>query len=490
MLINKIKLLLYLILLLILGIPTSVFAAKYTVARGIDFNGRVKSALNISNNSASIDKTLRGFKRSDSLPANEVKLIDISEDGDGSVLAYIQNNILYYLAEEEVYLNEDCSYMFDKFINLQNANFNDFNFSKMRKANFMFGNCKFLTNIDFDNDTPITLTEMEGMFYDCESLVDLNIYMIDTHVVKEMRNVFYNCYNLKNINIDMGKWSMQNVISVSGMFKNCHMLKTNFNRKADNIEETQYFVLARPGNEYLEGLLKDYNYEYDDYGKLDGTYSVKDINDVLEFSSNNINIEKKLDNIAIDKAKALSNVALSTQSEFYSHGVEISIGKNGKVKFSDAVAKKAIESISFDKSETTEVETFVIKTQEWQRIPKNVEDIIDEEEATKSNIKKVATISDGKIEGGILRPTYSKLEDFVKKETIESVDENIEKTIENINESTTESIQKTIVNIEDESPVSKSFKLTIIIIIGAIAIILLGIVVTIIKSKNENNFDM
>lgn len=470
---NKLLLFCFAMIMLMFGMSTSVFAAKYTIASGIDFNGRVKSALNISNNSASIDKTLRGFKSSTSLPSNDVKLIDISEDGDGSVLAYIQNNILYYIAEEEVLLNEDCSYMFDKFVNLQSANFSDFNFSKLRKTKFMFGNCKFLKDIDFDNDTPITLTEMEGMFYDCESLVDLNIFMIDTHVVKDMSNVFYNCYNIKNINIDANKWSMQNVIEARGMFKNCHMLKTNFSRKADNIDESQYYILARAGNEYLEGLLKDYNYEYDDYGKNDGSYSVN-INETLEISSNNINIEKELDNAAISRAKALSNVALSTMSEFYHQDAEISIGKNGKIKFSDAVAKRAVESIPIDKSETTEVESFIVKTQEWQRIPKDVERIVDPEEATKSNVKYVSTISDANIEGGILRPTYSNLEDLMTEEIVESADEDI---------------QETIINYEEESKVSKSFRFTIMIIVATIAIILLGLVATILKSKNEEDFD-
>ena len=88
--IKKFKNLIFITFIFTLFLFNTTFAAKYTIANGKDFNTRIKAHLNKDFTSATPEYTITGFKYSSSLDGTP---IDISEDGDSSVLAYIKNNI-------------------------------------------------------------------------------------------------------------------------------------------------------------------------------------------------------------------------------------------------------------------------------------------------------------------------------------------------------------------------------------------------------------
>ena len=48
------------------------------------------------------------------------------------------------------------------------------------------------------------------------------------------------------------------------MYYNCLSLKTNKNLKATDIKEEKYKMYTVPGSDYREGLLRDYDYDYDE----------------------------------------------------------------------------------------------------------------------------------------------------------------------------------------------------------------------------------
>ena len=58
------------------------------------------------------------------------------------------------------------------------------------------------------------------------------------------------------------------------MFSECHRLKTNDGRKAVDIPSDSYENFAVPGDDKVEGLLKDANTEYIDYGSEDDDVAV------------------------------------------------------------------------------------------------------------------------------------------------------------------------------------------------------------------------
>ena len=410
----KISKAIFIIKLFILMLSSNVFAEKYTIASGKDFNARIKMYLNENNSSATPEYTIKAFKYSSSLDGAP---IDISEDGDSSVIAYIKDNIIYYLSDDDIYLNYDSSYMFDKFINLKQIELSHISFKKVRKMNYMFGNCKYLTDLDMDNDETIILDEMQGMFFDCQSIVDLNIFMINTKNVVNMNSMFFNCKNLKNIFIDTSKWSINKVNNFSKMYYNCAMLRTNFNTKAIDIDENKYKQYSIAGDEDKEGLLKDFDYEYDDYGKKSGSFPVDKIFETLVVSQDNNN---SIDNISqkdLQMSKVLSVASISTNSELYLNNSNSRIGKDGKVKLSDWVIGQTVDEIPILKEETT----FVDKL-----IPKN------KNSTTMLDSSRIVEEEDGNSQevNGVLRPDYTSFSyEFNNNDSLNDINLKIDKPI-------------------------------------------------------------
>lgn len=403
---NKIKNLILISFTFSILFISNTFAAKYTIASGKDFNTRIKMHLNKDFTSATPEYTITGFKYSSSLGSNP---IDISEDGDSSVLAYIKNNIIYCVSEEDVYLNEDSSYMFDKFINLKQVDFSFLDTSKTRNTKFMFGNCKYLKEIDFDNDMTFNLNELEGMFFDCQSIVDLNIFMFNTKNVRSMNSLFFNCKNLKNINIDTNNWSVKNVTNFNKMYFNCAMLKTNFNKPATSIEESQYKLYSIAGDDETEGLLKDYDYEYDDYGKNSGSFKVDAINETLVTTPDNKNVIGNILPADVLKSYEKSEVNISTLSELYEYHSDSRIGKNGKLKLTDWLISQTLDDVPILKEETTFIDKLV--PQKKNKSTQSQSKIIIEEERESSTVEV----------NGILRPTFG-TSDIAYEDESESIE--------------------------------------------------------------------
>ena len=329
------------------------FSAKYTIVNGKEFNNRIKLSLNINNNSSSPEYSIKGFKYSPILKGNP---IDISEDGDSSVLAYIDNHIIYYVSDDDVYLNEDASYMFDKFINLQEVELQNLNFSKTKKMNFMFSNCKYLKKLDMDNDSIIRLNEIEGMFYNCQSIFDLNIFMLNTQNVKNMNSLFYNCKNLKDIYINPNIWSINNVNNFNKMFYNCLSLKSNYNLKATDIDETKYHIYAVAGSEFREGFLRDYDYDYDEIKYTNQTIKVDSLNEKIIDITENKNQKSNINESEIIKSKKFLNVKISSNSELYEHISSDRINLDKNMKNDKYINSNTLEDVPILKEETTFVE--------------------------------------------------------------------------------------------------------------------------------------
>ena len=362
---------------------SNTFAAKYTIANGKDFNTRIKAHLNKDFTSATPEYTITGFKYSSSLDGTP---IDISEDGDSSVLAYIKNNIIY------------CVYMFDKFINLKQVDLSFLNFKKTRNTKFMFGNCKYLKDVDFDNDMTITLNDIEGMFFDCQSIVDLKLYMFNTKNVRNMNSLFFNCKNLKNIYIDPSIWSVKNVTNFNKMYFNCAMLRTNFNTQVTSIDESKYKLYSIAGDDETEGIFKDYDFDYDDYGKNTGSFKVDTINATLVTTPDNKNVIENISPSDVLNSLKKSNVNISTTSELYEYHANAKIGKNGKLKLSDWLIAQTVDEIPILKEETTYVDK-LIPAKKNKGTTSQFKIIVEEE--SESDSDKVS---------GLLRPSYDSVD--------------------------------------------------------------------------------
>ena len=444
---SKITKIFFLIATFTLVISFNSFAAKYTIANGKDFNMRIKMLIDKSYTSATPDYSVTAFKYSTTIDG---QVIDISEDGDNSVLAYIKNNIIYCVSDDDIYLNEDASYMFDKFVNLKQVDLSFLDFSKTNKTKFMFGNCKYLKEINFDGETILKLNEIEGMFFDCQSVVDLNLFMFNTKNVRSMNSLFFNCRNLKNIYIDPNNCSVKNTTNFNKTYFNCALLKTNFGTRATDIDESKYKTFSIAGDEDKEGLLKDIDYDYDDYGERSGSWPVDKINETLVLTSDNKNNLEYISKTDIQNSLNKSQVNISTSSEFYEYHSNGRIGKDGKVKLSDWLITQTVDEVPILKEETTFVDKLIPKRKN-KSSDSIIDRIVDEEISTASDVN------------GILRPDYSFNEEL--EEEVISEDEQID--------TTTKTSEVNLASIA-------------IIIIGCILVVLIGILGYYFKNKQDN----
>ena len=327
------------------------FAAKYTIARGIDFNTRVKLHIDKSLSSSTPDYTIIGFEQSTKYGED---MIDISEDGDSSVLAYIKDNVLYYVADDDVYLNKDASFMFDKFVNMRYVDLSAMNFKKTTDTSFMFSNCKMLTNLNMDSDDIFKLSSMTGMFYNCESMVNLHIFMLNTRGVNDMSNLFYNCRNLKNIYIDPSIFRTSQVNNFTDTFANCESLKTNFLRKAIDIKASEYKKYAIAGNddENKEGLFRDFDYDYTFNDTKSDNLKV-DISAELTEADANTNKYGTYNKNLVNDARVKSNLNIATDSELYEYYSNAKI-KNGRLTLSDSLLSQTLEELPDEFFETVD----------------------------------------------------------------------------------------------------------------------------------------
>lgn len=273
------------------------FASPYTVCTGKEFNRRVKSFLNGNDSHVTIDNTITEFKRGYNPPDDPAYYVDISEDLDGSVIAYISENdinnvnkkkkkvtdynyTLYWYSDHIVNMNQNAAFMFDKFVRLRNIDLSDFAYLKgLTDTRYMFLDCRNLKNLHFkkaknDKAKPFMLAEVQGMFFGCQSLTNVDFTLFDTKMVDNMDELFYKCYNLRNIYVNKERWNIENVRTFTRMFSECHCLRTNDGKKAVDIPEDEYEKYAIPGDDRHEGFIKDENYQYDDYGEYIGSYPI------------------------------------------------------------------------------------------------------------------------------------------------------------------------------------------------------------------------
>ena len=107
--------------------------------------------------------------------------------------------------------------------NTSNISFNN--------ASSLFYNLSNLTSIDFSNASFSNVTDMSDMFYGCSSLTTLDLSSFDTSNVTDMYCMFNGCSSLTSL--DLSSFDTSNVTYMHSMFKGCSGLTSlninNFN---------------------------------------------------------------------------------------------------------------------------------------------------------------------------------------------------------------------------------------------------------------------
>ena len=170
-------------------------------------------------------------KKDNIVPTTATESWDISEAGDGSVMAYVEDdgsgNSTYKLTiggKGGIIANESMISYFAFFEKMTSIDLSALDTSKVTNMASMFAGCSSLTSLNVSKFDTSEVTNMNGMFATCSSLTNLDVSNFDTSKVTDMSGMFYNCSSLRNL--DVSNFDTSKVTNMSGMFCHCPVWNT------------------------------------------------------------------------------------------------------------------------------------------------------------------------------------------------------------------------------------------------------------------------
>ena len=161
----------------------------------------------------------------DSLDGMAEDAWDVSENGDGSVMAWVEDGTNFYIGGEGGVTAKDCKLLFARFANVTEITFNDcFYTNPAVDFTQMFSENYFLTELDLSSFNTSNAETMEGMFEVCARLERINVTSFDTSKVRNMSKMFDQCRCLKEI--DLTSFDTSNVENMYYMFDHCMLIES------------------------------------------------------------------------------------------------------------------------------------------------------------------------------------------------------------------------------------------------------------------------
>ena len=169
-------------------------------------------------------------KKDNIVPATATESWDISEAGDGSVMAYVEDdgsgNSTYKVTiggKGGIIANESMIGYFYDFAKMTSIDLSALDTSEVTNMNRMFDGCSSLKSLDVSKFDTSKVTNMSAMFYECSSLTSLDLSKFDTSKVTDMSDMFsagpITPMNIEEINIS--NFDTSQVIDMSRMFSGC-----------------------------------------------------------------------------------------------------------------------------------------------------------------------------------------------------------------------------------------------------------------------------
>jgi len=190
------------------------------------------------------------FLDSTSLPSNVENSWDVSADGKGGVIAYVMINEedhtkydLYIGAKNGVIANENSSYLFQDFTNVEKIEFNNnFDTKNVLYMSFMFRSCMNLISLDLSSFDTSNVISMLYMFHRCKKLSFLDISSFNTSNVTNMQEMFAGGNKLTTL--DLTNFNTSKVTNMQGMFTTWDNVTSSSqgNESIENIIFGEYFV--------------------------------------------------------------------------------------------------------------------------------------------------------------------------------------------------------------------------------------------------------
>ncbi len=139
-------------------------------------------------------------KKDNIVPATATESWDISEAGDGSVMAYVEDdgtgNSTYKVTiggKGGIIANESMIGYFSGFNKMTSIDLSALDTSEVTNMQGMFGGCSSLTSLDVSKFDTSKVTNMMSMFGRCSSLTSLDVSKFDISNVTNMDFMFCDC---------------------------------------------------------------------------------------------------------------------------------------------------------------------------------------------------------------------------------------------------------------------------------------------------------
>ncbi len=168
-------------------------------------------------------------KKDNIVPETAAESWDISEAGDGSVMAYVEDdgtgNGTYKVTiggKGGIIANENMMMYFAGFNKMTSIDLSVLDTSEVTNMNTMFISCSSLLSLDVSEFDTSNVTDMNGMFYHCSSLTSIDLSKFDTSQVTDMNVMFDNCSSLTSL--DLTNFDTSKVTGMNSMFYNCSKL--------------------------------------------------------------------------------------------------------------------------------------------------------------------------------------------------------------------------------------------------------------------------
>ncbi|MBB1544422.1 BspA family leucine-rich repeat surface protein [Candidatus Saccharibacteria bacterium] len=210
---------------LIFSILTNNYNRIAIMTEGPDFNTKLKALETATNK-------IEHFKKSPMPPVVYMNTVTIDdEESDYEIKLWLDptDKTAYYYAEtEKVYLNEDSSMMFFRFMgdenikNILDIDLSSFDTSMVTDMRSMFANMHNITTLNLSNFNTSKVTDMAYMFNGMHNLITFNLSSFDTSRVVDMSNMFYSMYALTNLNLS--NFNTTNVTNMGFMFFSMYSL--------------------------------------------------------------------------------------------------------------------------------------------------------------------------------------------------------------------------------------------------------------------------
>ena len=160
---------------------------QYEIKKGKEFRQSIVT-INEYDDDNYCDIFATKLKFTDEVAPKGIELTDLSNDGDGSVVGWIDGDTYKVSTQEKgqkVIFNEDCKSMFGMF---EHEDFGEIQ--------------RIFKEIDFAMIDTSNVKDMSEMFHNCFDLKELNLSGFDTsQVYWSMSRMFANCENLESLDL-------------------------------------------------------------------------------------------------------------------------------------------------------------------------------------------------------------------------------------------------------------------------------------------------